>query len=90
MPIMNADEIYDTVDHDARYRNYFRLLNAASTSAEKCDLTVKEFNALSSFLTYAQQDKDGRPLYAAVVDYLWMSWHIELNTKRAFLALLDE
>ena len=90
MPIMNAHEVYESTDRDTRQRNASRLMEAVISCSERRDLTCEDFYALAAFLTYAQQDEDGRPLYAAVVDYLWMSFRIDFNTKCALLALLDE
>ena len=87
-PNKDADKFYE-IDHDAFFAAQSRIINALAESGEKHNHCMEDINALARFLAYGQETGDSGQ-YAAVVDFLWMSFHIEINHKMLLLDLTSE
>lgn len=77
------------IGQDTCFAAQNRIINALAVSGEKHNLCMEDINALARFLTYGQETGDSGQ-YEAVVDFLWMSFHIEINHKMLLLDLTNE
>ena len=77
------------IGQDTCFAAQNRIINALVESGEKHNLCMEDINALARFLAYGQETGDSGQ-YAAVVDFLWMSVHIEINHKMLLLDLTSE
>lgn len=87
-PNKDTDKFYES-DQEAFFAAQSRIINALVESGEKHNLCMGDINALARFLTYGQETGDSGQ-YEAVVDFLWMSFHIEINHKMLLLDLTSE
>lgn len=67
------------------------IIKCLESSGEKNHMTAEDINALSRILAYRLQsgEDDHMCIYEHVVDFLWMSFHIEINTKTQLLKLVE-
>lgn len=77
------------IGQDTCFAAQNRIINALAVSGEKHNLCMEDINALARFLTYGQETGDSGQ-YEAVVDFLWMSFRIEINHKMLLLDLTNE
>ena len=77
------------IGQDTCFAAQTRIINALVESGEKHNLCMEDINALARFLAYAQDTGD-YDQFAAVVDFLWMSFQIEINHKMLLLDLTNE
>ncbi len=87
-PNKDTDKFYE-IEQEAFFAAQSRIINALVESGEKHNLCMEDINALARFLAYAQDTGDYGQ-FAAVVDFLWMSYHIENHHKMLLLDLAVE
>lgn len=85
----NTDKLYET-DSNRFFKAQSRIMKAVSESGEKHYLCMEDINALARFLAYRLENGDDNGQYEVVVDFLWMSFHIEINCKMLLLDLVNE
>ena len=85
----NADKLYG-IDDDRFYKAQSRIMKTVSESGERHHLCMEDINALARFLAYRLETGDDNGQYEHVVDFLWMSFHIEINCKMLLLDLANE
>ena len=84
----DTDKFYE-IDRNTVFKAQSRIIDAISESSEKHHLCIEDINALARFLVYGL-DTGNIGQYEAVVDFLWMSFRIELNHKMLLLDLANE
>ena len=87
---MNNTDKYYEIDKETAYGQQKRIMDALCTSAEKHNMTMEDINALGRILAYRIANSDDNSQYEHVVDFLWMSFHIETNHKALLLDLLED
>ena len=87
-PNKDTDKFYES-DQEAFFAAQSRIINALVESGKKHNLCMEVINARARLLAYGQETGDSGQ-YAAVVDFLWMSFHIEINHKMLLLDLTSE
>ena len=84
-----TDKLYG-IDEKSFFKVQSRIMKTVSESGEKQHLCMEDINALARFLAYRLENGDDNGQYEHVVDFLWMSAHIEINCKKLLLDLADE
>ena len=82
-------DVFYEINQNAVFDAQSQIIDALAKSSEKHRLCMEDINALARFLAYGQETGDSGQ-YAAVVDFLWMSFHIEIYHKMLLLDLANE
>lgn len=77
-------DVFYEINQNAVFDAQSQIIDALAKSSEKHNLCMEDINALARFLAYAQDTGDYAQ-FAAVVDFLWMSYHIEIHHKMLLL-----
>lgn len=85
----STDKLYE-VDKEDVLKSWNMIFSALSETHEMFFMTVEDINALSRILAYRLTSGDDNGMYEHTVDFLWMSFRIELNHKMLLLDLLDK
>ena len=83
----STDKYYE-IDRSPALKAQTAILEILSESDEK-SLTMEDINALGRFLAYRRERDNTAGQYEAIVDYLWMSYRIDLQTKLRLLELAE-
>lgn len=85
----DTDKFYE-IDRNTVFKAQNRIIEAISECSENHHLCMEDINALARFLAYRLETGDDHGQYEVVVDFLWMSFHIEINHKMLLLDLVNE
>lgn len=86
---MKSTDKYYEIGHHLVLKAQSRIVEALSMAPEKHSLTTEDVNALGRLLAYRMNGGDDGGHFEHAVDYLWMSFRIEINQKMLLLDLLD-
>lgn len=86
---MKSTDKFYRISNDAIHAIASIVIDTLSESGEKHNMCMEDINALARILAYKVTSESDNGQYEHVVDFLWMSFHIEINHKMLLLDLAD-
>lgn len=86
---MKSTDNFYQISKDVTHAIASIIIDTLSGSGEKHNMCMEDIYALARILAYQVTSESDNRQYEHVVDFLWMSFHIEINHKMLLLDLTE-